>query len=523
MELTKSSPLLARIATGALGGLALSCVLLYGRSLISSSLVSSTLLCTLSAAMLLSGRGIRYSFVSPLTILPGIYLLSLGLPSLEHACGLTREELFFKAEYVSRVDYFALGFLGLFCAGCLIADSAVLRYEAARLTRDSHSAQALTSSDSIHDRNERFIGMYHALLAVLPVTAFGLAFPLVGMEKIWVGDVARGSGQWEPWNVQTYLVQAIEACVLMSTLTAGVVRARWGSRTLWLAPVSWSALLASWGSRATLLPFMFFLLASEAAGRKLPWRKVVVVGLVTFFSMTFITNYRPTRLGLVNFFEAVSDRTGNDGAPDLLGGVSSLGPTTAVFWIAGTVNSNNVAEDVWRLVSPLPSFVLHQDIARTNILPYVGIYGGNLGAPFSVAGELFFFFGWRGMFVGFVAGLAMGWLFRKCQSARTGRASPTLLWPLMYIACVYGSIMSVHSGLRTATRMPVWALAWYLGFTALTRLLILVSRSLSGRDLPLALRGSRYRGDWLTAFKYARSSVLRKPVSNSVHGPAWPT
>jgi hypothetical protein len=479
-----------RITAGALGAIALSCALLYGKSLISSSILSSILLCTLSATMLLSSKGIRYSFVSPLTILPGIYFLSLGLPSLEHACGLNRDELFFKAEYVSQVDYFALGFLGLFCAGCLIADSAVIRYEAARLTREAHSAQPRAGSSSVHNPGEGFLRICRALLGVLPVVAFGLAFPLVGMERIWAGDVARGSGQWEPWNIQTYLVQAIEACVLMSTLTAGVVRARWRSRSLWLAPVCWSALLASWGSRATLLPFMFFLLASEAAGRKLPWRKVVVVGIVTFCSMTFITNYRPARLGIANFFEGVTDGGGSDQTPDLLGGVSSLGPTTAVFWIAGAVNPNNVAEDVWRLVSPLPSFVLRQDIARTNILPYIGIYGGNLGAPFSVAGELFFFFGWRGMLVGFMAGLAMGWLFRKCQSARSGRTSPTLFWPLLYIACVYGWIMSVHSGLRTATRMPVWALAWYLGFTVLTRVLLLVFRSLSGPGLLRAFRAS---------------------------------
>jgi hypothetical protein len=485
MELTESSRVFTRIATGAISGAALICVVLYGKWLISSTLLSSTLLCVVSAMMLLSPRGIRYSFVSPLTILPGIYLLSLGLPSLQHASGLYRQELFFKDDYVSHVDYFALGFLGCFCLGCLMADSAFIRYEAAKLRADSHSARARPSSSSGSPRksDEGPVRVYHVLVCVLPVIAFVLAFPLIGIDKMWVGDVARGSGQWEPWDLRTYLVQGIEAWLLMCTLTAGVIHARWRSRSLWLAPVCWAALFASWGSRATLLPFMLFLLASDAAGHKLPWKKIALVGLVTFCSMTFITRYRPGRLGLVNFVQAASEGSRSDETLDLFEGVSSLGPTTAVFWIAGTVNPHNVADDVWRLVSPLPSFVVHQDIARTNILPYVGIYGGSLGAPFSVAGELFFFFGWRGMFVGLLAGLTMGWLFRKCQSA-CGKAPPSLLWPLLYTACLYGSIMSMHSGLRTATRLPVWALVWYFGFTALARILVLISRNFPRPGLP---------------------------------------
>lgn len=481
MSLPKSSSTLVGVSIAALGAAALSWLLPHTDSILSSNLLSSVLLCVVTVAIILSSKGIRYSVASPLALFPGIYLISLGLPSLENACGFYRHELFFKSNYVSVVNYFVLGFLGFFYMGYLLADSRIAKNEAARLLRVFQFSTSLPGAGvgPVRRRMGAISGVHHNLLCVLALGAFACAFPLLGLERIWEGHIARGSGQWDPWNFNTYLLQLVQACLVMSTLTAGVVRAWQPWRRLWLAPLSWATFLAASGSRATLLPFTLFLLASEAAGRKLTWRKVVLVGLITFFSMTYITEFRPSALGLVNFFETMSEGTSRVKPLEPLGGVSSLGPTTAVFWISRTTSHHNIVAQVWRLLTPLPSFIVHQDVALTNVLPYVGIYGGNLGVPFSVIGELFFFFGWGGVLFGLVAGFSLAWLFQKCQWARTGQYG-SILWPLLYIACVFGAIMSVHSGMRTATRLPIWAIVWYFCFSQLANLLRLISLGMMG-------------------------------------------
>jgi hypothetical protein len=126
---------------------------------------------------------------------------------------------------------------------------------------------------------------------------------------------------------------------------------------------------------------------------------------------------------------------------------------------------------IWRILSPVPSFIIEQDIAATNLVAYIGHVGGNQGNPFPVLGEMYVFFGWGGVFLGFFAGFVMALLFEKTRRTRPGGYPVAMLWPALYSACVYAGIMSLHSGLRTTSRLPLWAAIWHLCFITVVAIL----------------------------------------------------
>jgi hypothetical protein len=109
---------------------------------------------------------------------------------------------------------------------------------------------------------------------------------------------------------------------------------------------------------------------------------------------------------------------------------------------------------------------MEQDIAATNLVAYIGHIGGNQGNPFPVLGEMYLFFGWAGVLFGFCGGFVMAVLFEKSRRARPDAYPFALFWPCLYTSCVLGGIMSLHSGLRTTTRLPLWAIIWFFCFTA---------------------------------------------------------
>jgi hypothetical protein len=455
-------------------------VLLFANSglRISPELISSVLLCAFCVAMILGPKGMHLSFGSPLAVVPAIHLVSLGLPSLGYALGVySTNEFFLRPEFVTVVNWYALAALVLFYLGFSAAD---WRMDKRKTRNGENSPRVFKRSTRVptRPRETEIVGqsgkMYANLVCVLAVGAFACFYFSFMSQGMLASDVIRGTGQFDTWGLDNYLVMLGEAGLLLSTLTAGAIRVWSPRRRLWMVPLLTSIEMAVTGSRGTVLPFLLFLLASAIADRKLSKRSLAILAPLALFcllSATFIVQVRPSRYGVTNFFRAMQEGIGHVEAINPISGVSSFEITTAVFWIAQHATPRNAIAQVWRLLVPLPSFIVSQDIMLTNVMPYLGIYGGNHGTPFPVLGELFFFLGWLGVFCGFAAGFASCWLFRRCELALDRKRCANFLWPLVYTACVFGAVMSMHQGVRTLTRYPIWAVLWYFGVTRLAILM----------------------------------------------------
>jgi hypothetical protein len=231
-----------------------------------------------------------------------------------------------------------------------------------------------------------------------------------------------------------------------------------------------SMFYAARGSRGTFLPFLLFLFASEVAGRRTSRTRLTAITLVAVATVVFISQVRSTSFGLFNFFTSLQQGSSQVTSLEPLLGVSSVGANTSVFWISSQTSPDNTLPQMWALLSPLPSYFVHQDIGATSLFPYLGITSTNSNAPFPLVGELFFYFGWWGMAAGVISGFAIGFIYHFCLGTRNIKNLASLVWPLFYVACVMGVIMSMHSGIRTVSRLPIWAFAWYLAFSGASKI-----------------------------------------------------
>jgi hypothetical protein len=399
-------------------------------------------------------------------VFPSLYFLSLGLPSLFFASGFESDDLLLKPDYIAPVNQYAALLLITFYLGYILAEYAI---RAHARKKDSQAAKHPVPPELSHDRAGTLpplVGETSCNLVVLVSVGMLLAGILMtGWDKFWEGSFVRGTGQWDAPQFQDYFLLVVEACLINSTITAGVIRAWFPAKRLWIAPAAWCLMVAPGGSRGTLIPFTLFLTASVVAGKKTSVKKMVGIALLTLVSVMYIGLVRPRYVGLVDF--AGSLGAGEEAlatAPDPIVAVSSLETTTATFWVARDMDHRNIPGQIWRILSPVPSFIIGQDIAATNLIAYIGHVGGNQGNPFPVLGEMYMFFGWGGVSLGLFVGFVMALLFEKTRRAHPGAYPSALLWPALYSACVYAGIMSLHSGLRTTSRLPLWAVIWYLCF-----------------------------------------------------------
>jgi hypothetical protein len=415
----------------------------------------------------LGRRGIRDSYVSPLAVFPALYLLSIGLPSLFFAFRIGGGDTLLKPDYISPVNQYVMWLLVTAYLGYIAADYAI-RARGSLKNRRPLNDNVGSSADS--PKRPSMLPPYVGetacnLVVVMSLVALVAGVLTKGMDEIWEGYTVRGTGQWEAQHFKDYILLVVEACLVNSTITGGVLRAWFPAKRLWIAPLTWCLMVAPGGSRGTLIPFALFLTASIVAGKKTSVIKMVGIGLITLLSVMYIGLVRPRHVGLVDF--AGSLGTGQEAlanVSDPLDAVSSLQTTTATFWVARDIEQRNVLLQLWRVLTPAPSFVVEQDIAATNLVAYVGHVGGNQGNPFPLIGELYLFFGWWGILLGFFPGFLFAILFEKSRSARPAAYPFALLWPALYTACVFAGIMSLHSGLRTTSRLPIWATVWYFCF-----------------------------------------------------------
>lgn len=489
-------PVATMITTGLMGFL-----VEYGGLTFSPDLISSFLLCLAAGAMIFGSRGILLSAASPLTVVPSIFVVSLGLPSLCYALGINDYNRFYiKPEYVSDVNYFALFALLCFYAGVRLADLKGKRPEtrAGRKTKLSpfitndldapkggfeiasgqfgrgrpFPTSAVRPSLGLEiERQKSDDKVLANLLCLLATVALACFYLSMRSEGLLDPDVIRGFGQFDSWGLFSYLAQLGTASLLMCVLTAAIARVHRPYLRLWLVPILSSAALGVMGSRGTLLPFLLFLIPSEIKGRIFSKKKLALVAIVCILSAVFIVQARPSHYGLSGFLDNLWQGTTQAEAMNPLEGLSSFEITSSVFWIAHQLKPVGAISQIWSLVSPLPSFVVKQDILLTNVLPYFGIYGGNNGTPFPLLGELFFFLSWFGALFGLAAGAVLGWLFRKSNASLFQTSGfRSFLWPLVYTASIVSAIMSMHQGMRTVTRYPIWAVVWYFGFRGLLSL-----------------------------------------------------
>jgi oligosaccharide repeat unit polymerase len=456
--------------------------------------VFSCLLCALCLAMILSRRGIRTSYASPLVVFPSLYLLSLGIPSLYWALGLGGGDWLLRPAYIPAVDQYTTGLLVTFYLGYILAEYG-MRVRGREKNRRGVSEKAAQSG--LRDERRRALPFLLGettcnVVVLISLVCLVAGFFVIGWEQTWEGSIVRGTGQWEPQGLRAYSLQLAQACLAMSTITAGVIRAWFPRRRLWLVPLAGSLSVAPGGSRGTLLPFVLFLVAGAAAGKKATLKKMVAVGALAVFSAIYIAQVRSQYLGFVNFAESL--RHGGDlfaDSPDPLNGISTLSTTTTTFWVANGIEDPAEMAALWHLLSPVPSFLSKQDVAATNLVTYLGLGGSNLGIPFPLLGETYLFFGWGGIFLGLFAGFLVGLLFEKCMRAGPDASPLALFWPTLYGTCVLAGITGLHSGSRTATRWPIWAAVWYFCFVAVVGLMR--DPVLRNRDFPhlqLRRRGS---------------------------------
>jgi hypothetical protein len=284
---------------------------------------------------------------------------------------------------------------------------------------------------------------------------------------MFVPGAIRGEGQFDPWNSANYLFLLGSGGLTLLSMTAGILKISDRRVRLWLVPILASAAYGTTGSRGVILPFIFFFLPSVIHTFGKLNKKAILLGIAGLASATLIPQLRPGSYGIWNFIQGIPSGFRDADEISALRGISSLENTMITFAIAEEAKPPGVVWDSWRLVVPLPSFIVHPDVRLTNIMPYLGSSEENSGAPFPALGELYFFFGWFGVLLGIPAGLLGSWLFFRCRlSLNRGQGDP-LFWCLLYMTFLFGVIMSMHSGLRTLTRYPIWALGWYYIYTRL--------------------------------------------------------
>ncbi len=449
-------------------------------------MVSSCLCCLLCLAMILGRRGIWTSYISPFVVFPTLYLLSLGLPSLFYAFGFGGDDKLLKPDYIPAVNQYASWLLVTFYVGYILAEYAIRA--GAKEKNLSKGLEQPARPESCQEGKSAlppFVGETSCnLVFLLSVGALVIGILSTGWEETWEGSMVRGTGQWEAHHFHDYLLLLVQACLINSTITAGVIRAWFPARRLWVAPLAWCLFLAPGGSRGSVIPFALFLTTSVVAGRKTSVMKMGGIALLTLLSVMYIGLVRPRFVGLADFVGSLG--SGGEAlatVSDPLDAVTSLGTTTATFWVARDIVQRDVVAQLWRILSPVPSFIMEQDIAATNLVAYLGHIGGNQGNPFPVLGEMYVFFGWTGVLLGFIGGFVMAVLFEKSRRSRPDAYPFALLWPSLYSACVLGGIMSLHSGLRTTTRLPLWAIIWFFCFT--TAVTVLREPLLKSESLPL--------------------------------------
>ena len=439
------------------------------------ALSSPILLTSACVAVLLSANGIRYSLASPLVIVASIYLVCLGLPSVIFALTPAgKRDPFVGLEYVSVVDLYALAVVLLFFLGFTLAElrnrhsqgrKAVGSYTKSPEGRDIH-----TDAEFAATKNSQYKTTAN-LLCVIAFSALACFYFSMRSQGMLNDDVLRGTGQFDSWNWVEYLALLGKGGLLMSTLTAGVLWPRHPYRRLWLVPFASFFMGATTDSRAVLLPFLLFLIPSTLVRRAVFGRRLIAVAVLCVLSAAYLLEVRPSHMGLGGFFKAVGRGPDRDEGVGLLAGVSSLEYTSGPFWVSNQAKPPHVIAQVWRLVNPLPSFVVEQNLFLTNMMPYLGVYGGNSGAPFPLLGELFFFFGWWGVGFAFPSGFLMSVVFRRCEKSLKTGPQENLLWPLLYMGFVEGMVDGMHSGLRTVTRFPVWAILWSIVFAQSVKLI----------------------------------------------------
>jgi hypothetical protein len=437
-------------------------------------IVAPILLCVLCFAFVAARRGIRDSCVSPLVVFPVLYLLSIGLPSLFFALGIGGWDPLLKSAYISPVNQYVTWLLATSYLGYIAADYAIRARRSVKFNTLSDENPVISANSlKCPCKLPPYVGQTACnLVVVTSVVALVVGVLTSGWDELWEGYVVRGTGQWEAHHFQDYILLVVEACLVNSTITAGVLRAWFRAKRLWVAPLAWCLMVAPGGSRGTFIPFAIFLTASIVAGRKTSGIKMVGIALITLLSVMYIGLVRPRYVGIVEF--AGSLGTGQkalSNVSDPLDAVSSLPTTTATFWVARDIEQRNVLSQLWRVLTPAPSFLVEQDIAATNLVAYVGHVGGNQGNPFPLVGELYLFFGWWGVLLGFLGGFTVAVLFEKSRTARPSAYPSALLWPALYTACVFAGVMGLHSGLRTTSRLPIWATVWYFCFITVVGLL----------------------------------------------------
>lgn len=434
------------------------------------TLLPSVVLSGVCLAMIFSERGIRHNLASPLVIVASIYLICLGLPSMVFALTpLGQRNLFLGMEYVPLVDFYALGVLSLFYFGFTLAElvnrESRGRTVPGRPPRVGRIHVESASAPTQHSQPEMAANLL-CMIAFASLACFYLSLASQGLLN---GDVLRGAGQFNSWNWLEYMMLLGKAGLTMCTLTAGILWARHPLRRLWLVPVASFFMGATTDSRAVALPFLLFLVPSTLMRRAVSGGRLILVAVLCVLSATYLLEVRPSHMGLSGFFKAVGQGANQTERSGLLGGVSSLEYTTGPFWVSKNAKPQHAIVEVWRLVEPLPSFIVKQNLFVTNMMPYLGVYGGNTGAPFPLLGELYFFFGWWGIGFAFPSGFLLSVAFRRCETALKSAREENLLWPLLYMGFVAGVVDSMHSGLRTITRYPVWAILWSIIFISVVR------------------------------------------------------
>jgi hypothetical protein len=434
-----------------------------------SALFSSLLLCGICTAMILSRRGIWTSYTSPLVVFPALYLLTPGISSLLYLMGIGADDMLMKPAEIPVVCLYASAIIATFYIGYIMADYVVsARTSQKNLRSQLRQGAGFESKIAVNSRLPALVGeISSSFLVAVSVLALAVTYQVLGWETLWHGSALRGEGQWDAKGVGDYIALVTLGLLMMSTIVAGVISAWFPRRRLWVAPLAWSLFMAPGESRAVVLPFALFVLAAAVAGKKIPLSRMALISLLTVVSVVYIGAVRSRHASLVDFAESLqSGGQTFTSTSDPINGLALLAPTTATFWVAKDIEDPGASGNLWRILSPVPSFLVEQHTAETNLMAYVGHIGGNQANPFPVLGEMYLYFGWAGVMLGFPAGFLLRVIFDRSRRARPDGYPYALLWPSLYTACVLAGITSLHSGLRTATRMPLWAVLYYLGFVA---------------------------------------------------------
>jgi hypothetical protein len=310
------------------------------------------------------------------------------------------------------------------------------------------------------------------LLSVLVITAFII---VVGPENIWVSSLPRGFGQFEKRDLTGKLIHMLNViltplAVVLICMASVYILQRGGkifnyvigflflcigslmwfhgfSRSSGIAFIIFAFIALRWqGKRAILISLIAVLIAAKLGQIGYYERGNYYPGLASFtHALLFSSSIKEQDDNQTFFLDASSNP------------LNSIDPWTLKVYMKSVENPellNTALSFLWNQ-NPLPSELVPLNKIGAGLAEVMGTVGST-GITTPTLGEIYYVFGFLGVFLFIIIGLIFGF-FEKWNSKRPSTASYVCV-----LLCFISVPLGIHSHARAMTRPLVYALVIYI-------------------------------------------------------------